>query len=46
MNATVAGIVNVTNGNVADLYSYVAEVQVDNGYEVGLASSCMAVLTC
>ena len=34
-NASVAGVVNVTNGNVADLYTYVAEVQVDNTYEVG-----------
>lgn len=25
----------MTNGNVADLYNYVAEVQVESGYEVG-----------
>ncbi len=44
-NATVAGIVNVTNGNVANIYNYVAEVHVDRGYEVCPALSCMATLS-
>ena len=44
-NASVAGVVNVTNGNVADLYTYIAEVQVDSTYEVGYRSVlCMAQL--
>ena len=34
-NASVAGVVNVTNGDVEDLYNYIVEVQVDRGYEVG-----------
>ena len=45
-NATVAGIVNVTNGDVVDIYNYVAEAQVDMGYEVGLALLCMGHTQC
>jgi len=33
-NASIGGVVDVTNGNVADLYTYIAEVEVDSAYQV------------
>jgi hypothetical protein len=35
-NASIAGITNVTNSAVADLYMYIAEVQVDSSYQVNM----------
>ncbi len=33
-NASIGGVVDVTNGNVADLYTHIAEVEVDSAYQV------------
>ena len=35
-NASIAGITNVTNSAVADVYTYIAEVQVNSSYQVSL----------